>query len=545
MHTNSANSSLQQQGPAERQSIPMPSDDPVFSTLPVTKGVVIYSPAARNMLNLPMYASVEASPFESDFHVGEPPFDIPTMVGIPIYTRNFNFYSLWDDSKPDPDQFSDSANPTAQYLNINGNLHDPAFGVPTIPTGNIYVFRTDGINLLPQHLEALIEFCPMLLDQVFLINGRRGLATDPIVRERQKKLFRDQATREGFLFFFWKFRAAKLRNGGGPVWKDLPSPYDKGALGGGFEITADSDAAGLDPLQSDQSLTQQRFPLANGTSDMSKHSAQGSNSKKRKAAADNDLEAVYLRRTIVPTAKMAARPQATRSTMEMARPSKQRPDPKKKRVATEGRIAPSIDLASDSDDEAVQATTFIRHEKEIVNKVAGRKRRRIGPNDKASEKGSNGEEQGVEKNVFQQESEEAQSRQNTAEQLIRQASSHKFPSERRKSQAANQNSGAVNGGENSATHATPEYDPPSSPIKQAVTQAAIETDRTSPLAVPEAGYPLMMKEADAEPQSQRILSDEELMEQERLYNEFINEHYVAGQDIDPETGLLKLIWRSG
>lgn len=505
----------------------MPSDDPVFSTLPVTKGVVIYSPAARTMLNLSVYASVEASHFESDFHVGEPPFDIPTMVGLPIYTRNFNFYSLWDNSNPDPDQFSDSANPTAQYLNINGNLDDPAFGVPTIPTGNIYVFRTDGINLLPQHLEALIEFCPMLLDQVFLINGRRGLATDPIIRERQKQLFRDQATREGFLFFFWRFRAAKLRNGGGPVWKDLPSPYDKVALGGGFDITTDSDAAGLDPLQSDQPLTQQRFPLANGTSDMSKNSAQGSNSKKRKAAADNELEAVYLRRTIAPTAKMTARPQATRSTLEMARPSKQRPDPKKKRVAAEGRITPSIDLASDSDDEAVQATTSIRHEKEIVNKVAGRKRRRIGPNDKASEKGSNGEEQGVEKNVFQQESEEAQSRQNTAEQLIRQASSHKFPSERRKSQAANQNS---------ATHATPEHDPPSSPMKQAATQAAIETDRTSPF---------MINEADVEPQSQRILSDEELMEQKRLYNEFINEHYVAGQDIDPETGLLELIWRSG
>lgn len=192
----------------------------------VTKGVVIYSDAARRTLNLPTFASVDTSPQEAIFHVGEAQCDIPSMVELPMWTRNTNLYqSVWGDSKMDQDlhHFRSERNTTAHGLFVNGNFDSPAFGKAPMPTGNIYVFRSDGIDLLPKHVEALLTFYSSILTKLSEIKEGLGLATDSIIRGKQREYFCKQATRRGFNFFFNEF--CKRKRGDHHEWQNLLSPY--------------------------------------------------------------------------------------------------------------------------------------------------------------------------------------------------------------------------------------------------------------------------------------------------------------------------------
>jgi len=481
---------LQQEGPRERQNVQTPYGD-VFSTLTVTKGVVIYCPAARSTLDFPLFAPINVSPDEANFHDGDPQFDIPTMVGLPIWTRNYDFYhELWNGVNLK--QFSDSENPTAQCLALNGNFDDPAFGTAPIPTGNTFVFRSDGLNLLSQHLETLLRFCSGLRDMVFKMNQFRGLATYPIIREKQRELFQGHATPEGFELYFWKYRAKY--HGNDPAWKNLPSPYDVVAL--------------------------ENFAPP---------------------ARDSIDEGVISDRTVAPMARMIA-PILTDGGTVVTRTGQDRGSiARKRKAATEERITPSRDLTGSPDHQAEEITTTIEEERVFVNKASARKRRCIVTTGKAEGDTSHGKDCGTVKSVFELQSEEVQSWQITAKQLMQQADA-KAPEEGSPIRARQQTSNVTTGGQKGAAQSTVEEYLATSPKKQVSLQTIFEKDRMAVAAASPSRDLVMVKKPARESLAQRILSEDEFMEQQWLEEQFKMEDWVQGQGIDEETGLMGPVW---
>ena len=123
-------------------------------------------------------------------------------------------------------------NEKVRQLWICADFDDPSsFGASSSQTGSKLVMRKDGVNLLPQHLEALCHFCLYLLQESCGDAGR--LSSKAHKYERQKKMFKKMATKRGFKEFWEEYRDEKALQD--ERWMKLPSPYDSRKLGVRYE----------------------------------------------------------------------------------------------------------------------------------------------------------------------------------------------------------------------------------------------------------------------------------------------------------------------
>ena len=114
---------------------------------------------------------------------------------------------------------------------INTDFDDPGFGTSPSQIGSKVVMRKDGVNLIPQHLEALCYFCLYVLQESCGVNGT--LSSRLHKREKQERMFKKMATMRGFEEFWEEYRKERaLRD---ERWKVLPSPYDSRKLGMRYE----------------------------------------------------------------------------------------------------------------------------------------------------------------------------------------------------------------------------------------------------------------------------------------------------------------------
>ncbi|KAL8719814.1 MAG: hypothetical protein Q9225_003217 [Loekoesia sp. 1 TL-2023] len=87
--------------------------------------------------------------------------------------------------------------------------------------GNVLVFRRDGKELLPQHVEALVTWIPTLFAGQMFGRPRQWMqALYPDHEERLKERFEALATKKAFESF-WKWWKGLNQS-----WEDVPSPYE-------------------------------------------------------------------------------------------------------------------------------------------------------------------------------------------------------------------------------------------------------------------------------------------------------------------------------
>ena len=134
-------------------------------------------------------------------------------------------------------------NEMVRQLWICANFDDPGFGTAPSQIGSKLVMRKDGVNLLPQHLEALCHFCIYVLQES--CGGTGMLSSSPRKCEEQKQIFNKMATMRGFAGFWREYSEERGARDG--RWKGLPSPYERGKLGMRYEWlvpTVDGDRGG-------------------------------------------------------------------------------------------------------------------------------------------------------------------------------------------------------------------------------------------------------------------------------------------------------------
>ena len=179
------------------------------------KGVVIYCDAAKESKESGRYAAIEIASVESQLHVNDTPFDIPTRIGLPIWIRYLH-----------DDPYINGINEAATCLHLIGDINNfDQFGSPSKKwRGSAVVAREDGVALLPQHLKAMVSFCKYVFRKALGRLGEgAGLSKDAAVRTRQLKTFQQLASSRGFLIF-WKYYASE-RTTMDAAWRHLPSPY--------------------------------------------------------------------------------------------------------------------------------------------------------------------------------------------------------------------------------------------------------------------------------------------------------------------------------
>ena len=186
-------------------------------------GTIIHCPGT--LLNPKVFAfhHIAISSLEAIFHIEDHEPHIPALVGLPLWMRHHSTKN---------DTTIDQENEMVRQLWINADLDDPAgFGTAPSQTGSKLVMRMDGVNLIPQHLEALCRFCLYVLQESCGDTGR--LSSNPRKCERQKRVFKRMATKRGFDEFWEEYRDEKaLRDA---RWEKLPSPYDGRKLGMRYE----------------------------------------------------------------------------------------------------------------------------------------------------------------------------------------------------------------------------------------------------------------------------------------------------------------------
>ena len=129
------------------------------------------------------------------------------------------------------DTTGDQENEMVRQIWICANFDDPGFGTAPSQIGSKLVMREDGVNLFPQHLEALCHFCIYVLRES--CGGTGTLSMNPRKSEKQKQIFKKMATMRGFTGFWREYSEARGERDG--RWNGLPSPYDKGKLGMRYE----------------------------------------------------------------------------------------------------------------------------------------------------------------------------------------------------------------------------------------------------------------------------------------------------------------------
>ena len=122
-------------------------------------------------------------------------------------------------------------NEMVRQLWICANFDDPGFGTAPSQIGSKLIMRKDGVNLLPQHLEALCHFCIYVLRES--CGDAWTLSSSPRKCEKQKQIFQKMATMRGFAGFWREYSEARGERD--ERWKGLPSPYDRGKLGMRYE----------------------------------------------------------------------------------------------------------------------------------------------------------------------------------------------------------------------------------------------------------------------------------------------------------------------
>ena len=186
-------------------------------------GTIIQCPGT--LLNPKVFAfhPIDISSLEAIFHIEDHEPHIPAVVGLPLWMRHHSSKN---------DTTIDQENELVRQLWINADLADPVgFGTAPSQTGSKLVMRKDGVNLIPQHLEALCRFCLYVLQESCGDTGR--LSSNPRKFGRQKRMFKRMATKRAFEEFWEEYRDEKaLRDA---RWEKLPSPHDSKKLGMRYE----------------------------------------------------------------------------------------------------------------------------------------------------------------------------------------------------------------------------------------------------------------------------------------------------------------------
>ena len=218
--------------PADKSLLPTSSDDnlppgnitPKVPRVLVPKvhhpteimGTIIHCPGALSTLKVPQFYPLAILSLEALFHIEDRQPHIPALVGLPLWMRQHH-----------KNDSTDQENEMVRQLWICANFDDPGFGTSPSQIGSKVVMRKDGMNLIPQHLEALCHFCRYVLQESC---GDAGtLSSKPRKCNRQKKMFKKMATMRGFEEFWREYCVERASHD--ERWKDLPGPYDSRKLG--------------------------------------------------------------------------------------------------------------------------------------------------------------------------------------------------------------------------------------------------------------------------------------------------------------------------
>ena len=239
--------------PADKSLLPTSSDDdllPANITPRVPRvfipkvhhptevmGTIIHCPGALSTLKVSQFHPLAISSLEALFHIEDRQPHIPALVSLPLWMRQHH-----------KNDSADQENEMVRQLWICANLDDPGFGTSPSQIGSKLVMRKDGVNLIPQHLEALCHFCRYVLQESC---GNAGtLSSKPRKCKKQKKLFKKMATMRGFEEFWREYCVERASHD--ERWKDLPSPYDSRKLGmrySRFVPTVNENTGGETPLR--------------------------------------------------------------------------------------------------------------------------------------------------------------------------------------------------------------------------------------------------------------------------------------------------------
>lgn len=143
--------------------------------------------------------------------------DISRLIGLPIqmykYVHRADLYS--------------GESQLAAYLHRCGDVDSPRWGFPPqqwlSDTRNVLIVRCDGKELLPEHAEALCNFCFHAFRDIFSL-AAEVKAHRSGSQEERGKAFMAKASRGGFERFFERYRsrqASRIAR-----WRHIPTPYE-------------------------------------------------------------------------------------------------------------------------------------------------------------------------------------------------------------------------------------------------------------------------------------------------------------------------------
>ena len=404
------------------------------------QGVVILCPAAMVELGFSQYLGFEDNPSGGMFQDQDTSYDIPTKVGLPLSVRH-NDPVFEMDNKIGTYQFADSKNMVAKWLSVKVDFNNENSGRKQIFNGNVFVLRKDGGHLLPQHLEALVEFC---------IGFHKEILERANNLKEQEKLYARQTRPAAFQSFFDRYR--KKNYADDLVWAQLPSPYDRATLGGNGSQRVNHDLGFMSPYEAPATTLQDVLSPPGSIIPMTrKQGGHGLIACRYKDAGNS--ETLRLGQMIAPVAIMV--PPAP---FNAGRRPFEKSENAKRKAALEVRITPSRDLTGEPGNKNEQ-WTIPSH-----NDGSEHRRKRLETGDQ--DKGIVEEcvRQNVEENVFELRRNETRCAQYLAEQIIRQPRLSSL-ARRRDMQDSDSSIGIASSSGTSKTQSPIESDVPCTPAK--------------------------------------------------------------------------------
>jgi hypothetical protein len=148
------------------------------------------------------YPKFEAVQFPQDHPITtrcpSPNWTIPHLLGLQLL---INPYEMATASSPKSDILDRSHNMEARYLNTNLEPGNESYGRAPIEwqavRGRVQVIRSDGVTLLPEHLDTLCHYCSLEVQRLDPKAGR-----DSVVPP-------NRITDADFEDFFYRFKADK------------------------------------------------------------------------------------------------------------------------------------------------------------------------------------------------------------------------------------------------------------------------------------------------------------------------------------------------
>ena len=193
-----------------------------------TMGVIIYCPGAISTSIVVQYAPIAISSFEAVFHAQDNILYIATQIRLPLWMREHDHNPSIDQENQLARCLKVSRDTLFTQLNL-GNQSDDLGSTP-LEVGSRVVMRNDGFNLLPQHLEALCNFCQFVVDDISSHYPIRA-DIDRVAMQRKERL-KVFATRREFEKFYENYCVQMAAEDF--KWMRLPSPYDTARLGKDF-----------------------------------------------------------------------------------------------------------------------------------------------------------------------------------------------------------------------------------------------------------------------------------------------------------------------